>query len=34
MADGWLGDTVVFSIITSQWPAVPNELRRRLAVYR
>jgi RimJ/RimL family protein N-acetyltransferase len=34
MADGWLRDTVVFSIIASQWPGVRNELRRRLAVYR
>jgi len=34
MADGSLRDTVVFSIIASEWPAVRNELRRRLAVHR
>jgi RimJ/RimL family protein N-acetyltransferase len=34
MADGSLRDTVVFSIIQSEWPGVRNELRRRLAVYR
>ena len=32
MADGSLRDTVVFSIIQSEWPGVRNELRRRLAV--
>jgi RimJ/RimL family protein N-acetyltransferase len=31
LADGSLRDTVVFSIIDSEWPAVRNELRRRLA---
>ena len=31
MADGTLRDTVVFSIIASEWPAARNELRRRLA---
>lgn len=30
MADGSLRDTVVFSIIASEWPAVRNELHRRL----
>ena len=30
MPDGTLRDTVVFSIIASEWPAVRNELRRRL----
>jgi N-acetyltransferase len=34
MADGSIRDTVVFSIIASEWPGVRNELRRRLAVYR
>ncbi|MFP5346083.1 MAG: GNAT family N-acetyltransferase [Actinomycetes bacterium] len=29
-ADGTLRDTVVFSIIQSEWPAVRRELRRRL----
>ena len=33
MADGSLRDTVVFSIIASEWPAVRNELRRRLDAY-
>ena len=33
MADGSLRDTVVFSIIASEWPAVRNELRRRLEAY-
>jgi N-acetyltransferase len=32
MADGSLRDTVVFSIIQSEWPGVRNELRRRLTV--
>jgi RimJ/RimL family protein N-acetyltransferase len=31
MPDGSLRDTVVFSIIESEWPAVRNELRRRVA---
>lgn len=31
MADGSLRDTVVFSIIESEWPTVRNELRRRTA---
>lgn len=31
MPDGSLRDTVVFSIIDSEWPAVRNELSRRLA---
>jgi len=30
MPDGSLRDTVVFSIIESEWPSVRNELRRRL----
>lgn len=30
MPDGTLRDTVVFSIVRSEWPAVRNELRRRL----
>lgn len=34
MSDGSLRDTVVFSIIQSEWPGVRNELRRRLAVHR
>jgi hypothetical protein len=29
--DGLLRDTVVFSIIQSEWPAVRNLLRHRLA---
>jgi cation transport regulator ChaC len=29
--DGSLRETVVFSVIASEWPAVRNELRRRLA---
>lgn len=33
MADGTLRDSVVFSIINSEWPAVRNELRRRLAAH-
>lgn len=33
MADGSLRDTVVFSIIAVEWPAVRNELRRRLAAH-
>ncbi|MET3803541.1 RimJ/RimL family protein N-acetyltransferase [Nakamurella sp. UYEF19] len=31
-ADGTIRDTVVFSIIAMEWPAVRNELLRRLAV--
>lgn len=31
MSDGSLRDTVVYSIIESEWPAVRNELQRRLA---
>lgn len=31
MPDGSLRDTVVYSIVDSEWPAVRNELRRRLA---
>ena len=34
MPDGSLRDTVVYSIIESEWPAVRNELRRRLAAHR
>ena len=34
MGDGSLRDTAVFSIIRSEWPAVCNELCRRLAVHR
>ncbi len=34
MGDGSLRDTVVFSVIASEWPGVRNELRRRLAVQR
>ncbi len=30
LADGSLRDTVVFSIIESEWPAVRNELQRRV----
>lgn len=33
LADGSLRDTVVFSIIESEWPAVRNELQRRLATH-
>jgi N-acetyltransferase len=33
MPDGTIRDTVVFSIIASEWPAVRNELRRRLAEF-
>ena len=32
MADGTLRDTVVFSIIASEWPAVRNGLRHRLTL--
>lgn len=31
MPDGTLRDTVVYSILQHEWPAVRNELRRRLA---
>lgn len=34
LPDGSLRDTVVFSVIESEWPAVRNELRRRLATRR
>ena len=34
MPDGSLRDTVVFSIIDSEWPAVRNELDRRLTQHR
>lgn len=34
MPDGTLRDTVIYSILDSEWPAVRNELRRRLAAYR
>ena len=33
-SDGTLRDTVVFSIIAIEWPAIRGELRRRLAVHR
>ncbi len=33
MADGSLRDTVVYSIVATEWPAVRNELRRRLAAH-
>lgn len=32
--DGSLRDTVVFSITAAEWPAVRNELRRRLAAFQ
>jgi hypothetical protein len=34
MPDGTLRDTVVYSITNSEWPAIRNELRRRMAVGR
>jgi RimJ/RimL family protein N-acetyltransferase len=34
LPDGSLRDTVVFSIIASEWPAVRTQLRRRLAAHR
>jgi RimJ/RimL family protein N-acetyltransferase len=34
MADGTLRDTVVYSIIAIEWPAIRNELTRRLAASR
>lgn len=34
LADGTLRDTVVYSIIESEWPAVSNGLRHRLATHR
>lgn len=34
MDDGSLRDTVVYSIIQSEWPSVRNELIRRLAAHR
>ena len=33
-SDGTLRDTVVFSIIAIEWPAIRVELRRRLALHR
>lgn len=33
MPDGSLRDTVVFSIIAIEWPAIRSELRRRLAAH-
>jgi RimJ/RimL family protein N-acetyltransferase len=33
MPDGTLRDTVVYSIVTSEWPAVRAGLRRRLAAH-
>ena len=32
-SDGTLRDTVVFSIIAIEWPAIRRELRRRLAAH-
>ena len=34
MPDGSLRDTVVFSVLPHEWPAVRNELERRLAAHR
>jgi RimJ/RimL family protein N-acetyltransferase len=34
MPDGSLRDTVVFSVLPHEWPAVRNELRRRLAAHQ
>lgn len=34
MSDGTLRDTVAFSIIAAEWPAIRNELSRRLALYQ
>lgn len=34
MPDGSLRDTVVYSIVRDEWPAVRNELKRRGAVHR
>lgn len=34
LVDGSLRDTVVFSIVAAEWPAVRNELTRRLAAGR
>jgi RimJ/RimL family protein N-acetyltransferase len=34
MPDGTLRDTVVFSIIASEWPAVRNGLVHRLDIFR
>lgn len=34
MPDGSLRDTAVYSIIATEWPAVRNELQRRLAAHR
>lgn len=33
MPDGSLRDTVVFSILKTEWPQVRNELDRRIAAY-
>ena len=33
MRDGTVRDTIVYSIIRSEWPAVRSELRRRLAAH-
>lgn len=34
MPDGTLRDTVVYSILQHEWPAIRNELQRRLAAHR
>ncbi|MCW2529052.1 MAG: N-acetyltransferase [Pseudonocardiales bacterium] len=34
MPDGTLRDTVVYSILRHEWPAIRNELQRRLAAHR
>ena len=34
MPDGTLRDTVVYSIVRHEWPAVRNDLKRRGAVHR
>lgn len=34
MPDGTLRDTVVYSILEHEWPAIRNELRRRLDSHR
>ena len=34
MPDGTLRDTVVYSILGHEWPAIGNELKRRLALYQ
>jgi RimJ/RimL family protein N-acetyltransferase len=33
-SDGTLRDTVVYSVIAIEWPAIRSELRRRLSAYR